>query len=727
MKGFIGKVSQYKAAGLLLASCGLLLLAGCAGQFAVHPDSSAAAGTAIRGMAHGGQQPISAASVHLWAVGAGSYGASATSLLSSIVTTSDGTGLANSNANAGNADNTLDRGFFTISGDYTCPTSGTLVYITVTGGDPGLGTGTNSAIKLIAPLGTCGNLLANASTTFITINEVTTVATAFALGQYFTTTFGSTSTDSFGAPSTTQAQVGLTNAFATVNNLVTINNGLPVTSSTLTNSSLTVTVTPEAAKLYTIANILASCVNSDGSGTSPCQTTLFPDVTPTGATAPTDTLQAAVYLSLNPTSTNTNGSAANLTALFGLVPGTGAAFDGSLTVQPADWTLGILYTSSGAASTVYQPQNIAVDAGGNVWIVNANSTTDNISEVSSVGLPLLVTGTSTTQQYRNIAIDTNANVFWTTASSPSETYEYSGSTPTTATSISSPYALTINGANDIFVGRNSSTVCTASTSALGAYIADSLVTANAYGFNCPTLAAYRFSYATVDANNNVWLTNAGSGGTGTTTTVFEATNIPSDAVLAVTCSGLATYPCTPGTIPATPTITWNAITGGGGVPTLATPFGIAVGQGGTNVWFANQSGPYVTEMTSATAGANFGDVTSVNKPTFLAVDGAGNIWVTNDFASSNASVSEFSSTGTVLSPTSSTTSHVGFVHAGLATPFGIAVDPSGNVWVANDVASAGTGAGLFEIVGAAAPTVTPIASALAGTINATGHGIGQKP
>jgi hypothetical protein len=65
--------------------------------------------------------------------------------------------------------------------------------------------------------------------------------------------------------------------------------------------------------------------------------------------------------------------------------------------------------------------------------------------------------------------------------------------------------------------------------------------------------------------------------------------------------------------------------------------------------------------------------------------------------------------GTPLSPTGTT---VGFAHMGLQTGQGITLDPSGNVWVANQVASAGAGVGVFEIVGAGAPTVTPIALAL---------------
>jgi DNA-binding beta-propeller fold protein YncE len=51
----------------------------------------------------------------------------------------------------------------------------------------------------------------------------------------------------------------------------------------------------------------------------------------------------------------------------------------------------------------------------------------------------------------------------------------------------------------------------------------------------------------------------------------------------------------------------------------------------------------------------------------------------------------------------------------MVSSYGIGVDPSGNIWVANNTATGG----VFEIVGAAAPTVTPIALALKnGTIGA---------
>jgi hypothetical protein len=89
-------------------------------------------------------------------------------------------------------------GSFTITNDYTCPTPGSLVYLTASGGNPGVGSN-NSAIMLAAALGPCGSLT---SGTFISINEVTTAAAAVALGQFFTPTFGSSSADSIGTSST---------------------------------------------------------------------------------------------------------------------------------------------------------------------------------------------------------------------------------------------------------------------------------------------------------------------------------------------------------------------------------------------------------------------------------------------------------------------------------------------------------------------------------------------
>jgi streptogramin lyase len=240
----------------------------------------------------------------------------------------------------------------------------------------------------------------------------------------------------------------------------------------------------------------------------------------------------------------------------------------------------------------------------------------------------------------------------------------------------------------------------------------------------------------VDASNNLWITNAaGSGNTGYITEVgaTASTGMPSDATVSTACSGNSGA-CTTKSTNISPTVVYTQITSGtGGAPAFGTPWGIAVGYSATvgvnNVWIANSTGNTLTEMTSTTAGANFGDANSLKNPAFLAVDGAGNLWISDNNGAAGAAVSEFSSTGAVLSPANgvngSTT--IGFSHQGLFNPNGIAVDPSGNVWVADAVGSAAAGSGVFEIVGAAVPTVTPIATALAGTVSANGHGIGQLP
>ncbi len=101
------------------------------------------------------------------------------------------------------------NGNFSISGTYSC-TSATQVYLVATQGDPG--SGTNAALSLAAALGDCATLQANAATTFIQVNELTTIAAAYALAP-----FAKDYAD-IGANGANNA--GLVNAFANANALV---------------------------------------------------------------------------------------------------------------------------------------------------------------------------------------------------------------------------------------------------------------------------------------------------------------------------------------------------------------------------------------------------------------------------------------------------------------------------------------------------------------------------
>ena len=105
-------------------------------------------------------------------------------------------------------------------------------------------------------------------------------------------------------------------------------------------------------------------------------------------------------------------------------------------------------------------------------------------------------------------------------------------------------------------------------------------------------------------------------------------------------------------------------------------------------------------------------------------DGASNFWFTNEIGSAKGTVYEISNTGTYLSPAAT-----GFVKP-FNEPQGIAVDPSGNVWLANKnqvgSSSSATAPLITEIVGVAVPVVTPIAAGLPTTPGGPNK-LGSKP
>jgi streptogramin lyase len=86
----------------------------------------------------------------------------------------------------------------------------------------------------------------------------------------------------------------------------------------------------------------------------------------------------------------------------------------------------------------------------------------------------------------------------------------------------------------------------------------------------------------------------------------------------------------------------------------------------------------------------------LNSPFLIAIDAAGDAWITNNAAHS---VSEFGSDGSAISPAA------GFGGGGLADPAGIAIDASGNVWVANTGLIAGV---LCNCISKLSSNATPI-------------------
>jgi streptogramin lyase len=129
--------------------------------------------------------------------------------------------------------------------------------------------------------------------------------------------------------------------------------------------------------------------------------------------------------------------------------------------------------------------------------------------------------------------------------------------------------------------------------------------------------------------------------------------------------------------------------------------GVAVDQAG-NIWVANYFGSSISEVSGAGSVLLNGQAGGgVYTPETVAIDGAGRVWVGNYHA---ATLSEFAgynsvTPGTPLSPTTGLGTD-----AQLGSPFTVAIDASGNLWVSNS-----NGANtVTTFVGLATPVKTPL-------------------
>jgi len=416
--------TQTAIATVLLSAAGLVL-AGCSGLDATTSVTTPVTvpEMSLHGTMHGGQQPISNATLQLYAAGSTGYGSaypytSGSSLL--------GTHVVKTDINGG----------FNISGDYTCPSSTTEVYLVGTGGNPGPSSPANANIALMAALGPCGNL--NGSTNVV-INEITTVASVWALSPSMTgiANLGTSSTN----------LQGLTNAFATVNQLANIGTG-SVSGPALPLGAALSAITVQ--KINTLADLLAACINSgggvagDGSGCG----LLFTAAKLNGV-APTDTITAAMNMAQHP---NANTSVA--TTVNG-----SAQFQPALTSAPSDFSMVITYTGGGLSA----PKGIATDNTGNVWV--ANSGGNSVTKLDALGITttdatgfLSGSGGYTVGSLNApaaIAIDQSGNAWVANGNSTVTEISANGSTgtPFTGGSISTPGGIAIDAGNNVWIAN----------------------------------------------------------------------------------------------------------------------------------------------------------------------------------------------------------------------------------------------------------------------------------
>jgi hypothetical protein len=408
---------------LLLACSGL---SGCGNDAYSYPTP----GARLSGSVIGGQNPVSASTIQLYAVGTTGDGSTSTPLISATFTTSDGSSTSNSNANPGNLNNTLPLGSFTIpSLAYTCPASSE-VYMVSSGGDPGLGTGMNANLTLMTALGLCSNLSAS---TFVTMNELTTVSSLAALSDFATTY------DAIGS------------GFSDASQLLAQTNEVPeytnTANGTVPGSALPAGYSASSTAIQTLGDIVAACVNSAGGtagDTSPCGK-LFHLATISGNPAPTNTVDAVINILNQPT--------VNVPQIFALLPASNP-FQPTLSAAPANWLLPITSntatqlaftvapTSTAAGSSITPGIAVSIeDAGNNVQTSATNTITLAIGANPGSGTlngATTVTAINGVATFTGLAINKTGTGYTFTASAtglagaPSGTFNI---TPGTATKL----------------------------------------------------------------------------------------------------------------------------------------------------------------------------------------------------------------------------------------------------------------------------------------------------
>jgi len=648
-----------------------LVLTGCAITSTAPPTPQT--GPALQGVVHGGQQPIVGAHIYLFAANTTGYGgngiapSAANASISLLNATT--TGLSDS---IGAYVLTDANGQFSITNDYTCtPASNGVpaqqVYLYSLGGQPTTGT-TNNAAGLLAVLGSCptGGTFAG-TLSYLYVNEVSTIAAAYAMAGFAS---DATHVSSSG---TTLAQTGIANAFANANQLYNLQGSVGgIARATTPAGNGTVPQTT----IDTLANILAACINTNGTITGPINPTacytLLNNAQSSGSsgTVPTDTATAAINIAHNPGS--------NITNLYGL-PGTSPPFGPALSGQPNDFTIRINFTGGGLA----YPGNIAIDAAGNAWIANGGSsasTSGNVTELSSTGAAVL--GSPFTYGVQGspqgIAIDQSGYVWLTNFGTPgsgsginsepklSSSGQLVAGSPFPGISVQNlPEQIQIDAFGNAWIAEN---IYVEELSSSGTVLSDTDAN-TAYSSNVSLGVS-------IDGSGNVWVAYAGS---------FVAKLSSTGVVL--------------------------------GDFSVRPPLNIAV-DGFGNVWVPNRLGSVskITNSGAAASGSPFavGGFVSTSASS-IAIDGAGSPWITNE---TNGSLTHLSNVGAALSPS---TGYTGTGTAGSA--LALAIDGSGDIWINGYATSA-----VIELIGIATPVITPIAAGLPTTPTTDGSSsLGTRP
>ncbi|MGH7987561.1 MAG: NHL repeat-containing protein [Candidatus Binataceae bacterium] len=507
-------------------------------------------------------------------------------------------------------DTTDSAGNFKIP-KFSCPTTQSQIYLVATGGT--VNGNANSAVTFMTAVGACGQLAFSGGVFSTDLDELTTVASAYALSQFM----NPSNPSQIGASSTNS--IGIANVAATVPNLANFVDGTPAAFLSTGNNS--------PATLDSLANILAACVQSSGATSAQCTTLNSSVQPPPPAPAATNTLMAALDMARNPVF--------NAAKLFGLQT-ENPPYQPALASAPAAWTLGLNYIGGG----LIQPYGIAIDSNGNVW--TANQGNNSVSQFSPTGTAISP-ATGYTGNGLNfpigIAIDPNNNV-WVANNSGNSISEFNPKgtaatgSPFTGNGLNGPQGIAFDVAGNAWVANvNGNSLSEFNFS--GAPVGGSPFTGN--GLTNPTSPA-------IDGAGNVWVAGNGifsefnSIGAPVGGSPFFGGGLISPKGVAIDAQGnawanntgskgiggISKFSSTGTALSPAP----SGFTGGG---QDGTGIGIAIDSLG-NAWSTNSGSSSASETNSA--GAPISPSTgftgsALSAPHGIAIDAGGDVWVAN--------------------------------------------------------------------------------------------------
>lgn len=529
----------------------------------------------------------------------------------------------------------------------------------------------------------------------VTINERTTVATAYAMAQFIVG-------DEIGGNTP-----GIQNAASTLQNLVDLRTGnIGDVLGSRPNGSETNTM----ALFNSLANLVTSCAVHQS-----CDE-LFALATPPGGTAPENTLDAMVDIAHYPWH--------NATELFTIAADV-KIYEPALTLPPVTWTIALLYEGNGRMFD--GPGATAFDAEGNAWINNNYTFRKNHNTRSCGGkqfFKLLPNGENAPHSPfngRRGGVD------------------------------GAGFGICVDAFNNIWIGNFGfyGTTCPCKIAPLAnsvsKYTMDGTALCPREGF---TQGCINGPQATVsDMFGNIWIANCCGG----TVTQYRLGNPEDNWVFDIHSLSLAP----PGSCPAyqgnkpfgiaidadgNGWVTDNRANTAFKLATDGTllamadssagidrPMGVAIDSTG-DVWISNS---HIVDPPCATCGSGGGfpykdvldgiidpSVTRLDSdgnlvgvyrgggmwiPWGICVDGADNVWVANF---GGRRVTELDHDGNPVAP-------LGYYSDAMQRITGVSIDPSGNVWLANNwlidppLTNPG-GDGMLVFVGLAAPVKTPM-------------------